>query len=244
MKPTFFSLDPQRLHGPVQAVARALQARLPDWAMPRTAEPAVAVPSADEKQSIRPTGERRVVIRPTALALPALVLKTHRDALTGLPTRACLDEASDELLLPFSAPGIEACLLCLEATGLALLAERYGSAVSDAVHQQLATRLRRLVRRSDTLIRLEGGRYLMLMSAPAGNGAALARTMATRAMADVQRPLSYRTLSTLRVDCCAGAAIGPIADRATLNMQLALADEALQSALSVGHGQFRQHVAA
>jgi diguanylate cyclase (GGDEF)-like protein len=270
MKPASTS-RPERLHRPVQAMACAAAVLLA-WAAPlpvpqriaasvaaglvttwlasRFFKPASFSPvdatdsgALQEARESLPREERRAATRPAPLALPALVPKTHRDALTGLPTRACLEESGDDLLPPLAAPGAEACVLCLEVVGLAGVIERYGPAAADTLRQQLATRLRRLARRSDTLLRLEGDRYLLLMGVPLGDGAVLARAMASRAVADLQRPLAYRTLSNLRVDCCIGAAIGPVSDLPSLARRVDEAGEALQAALAVGRGQFRQHVA-
>jgi len=88
------------------------------------------------------------------------------------------------------------------------------------------------------VFRLGGDEFLILMNCPRGEGAALCRTMATRILADIQRPMTYRTLSNLRVGCSIGGAVWT-PDGAPLADVICHADEALYAAKHGGRGVFR-----
>lgn len=194
----------------------------------------------------RDDGSGRAATRPAPLMPSRPPQKTHRDTLTGLRTRACLDDMPDSLMSPLAAQGAQPVALCLELDGLADIESRYGRMAADQVRQQVAKRLRRLARQSDTVIRLDGDRYLLLAASAPADGERLAKAIAARTVEDLQRPLSYRTLSSLRLTCCVGAAVAdaPAHDdgrHRPLSFLVQRAEQALQQAQKVGPGQFRFH---
>jgi len=186
-------------------------------------------------------GLNELIRRPSAD--DAVPLKVHHDELTGLWTGNYLDLLSNLLSQAPMEADAALCLLCVEVSGLDQVTERYGAQAGQQLLVQVARRLRQTARSQDLVFRLSGDglRFLLLLSCPTAEGQALARNASARVLADLQRPLSYRTLSNLRVSANVGASLFP-AHGATLTEALLHADEALHAAKRVGSGQFRQFV--
>jgi len=103
--------------------------------------------------------------------------------------------------------------------------------------------LRHNARAQDFVFRLGGDEFMLVLPCPVGEGSALARSVAKRVLTDLQRPVSYLTLSGLRVGCSVGGTIwqpeaGPLAEA------MQRANEALHAAKRAGRGQFRHALPA
>ncbi len=174
---------------------------------------------------------------PDAAPAPAAPEAAHLDPLTGLWSRSYLDPLSERL-----RDGIdtrEFCLLRLALDGFQGIRERCGREAGEQVLVQAARRLRHLAREEDFVLHLGAGEFLLLLPSPRREAGALARTMATRVLAEVQRPMAYRTLSNLRVGCSIGTAVWRGGE--TLSDTLQHAHEALQAARQGGRGHFRHY---
>ncbi len=172
----------------------------------------------------------------------AVQFKAHVDALTGLWNRNYLNALAAKLAGAVADPQVEFCVLRIDLDGFKPVSDRYGPDAADQVLVQVAKRLRQVAREDDVVLRLEGDQFMLLLPCPPGEGAALSRQVAQRVVADLQRPMSYRTLSNLRIGCGVGAALWP-QDGPALADVMAHADTALIAAQRAGRGQFRQHVA-
>jgi diguanylate cyclase (GGDEF)-like protein len=168
--------------------------------------------------------------------------KAHVDSLTGLWNRNYLAAMSEKLVEAMSQKPVEFCVLCLDLDSFKPVNDKYGHEAGDQVLVQVAKRLRQVARADDLVFRLGGDEFMLLLTCPLGEGAALSRTIAQRVVTDLQRPMSYRTLSNLRIGCSVGAGVWP-QDGATLTDVMGHADEALYAAKRAGRGQFRQYVA-
>ncbi|MEO6033172.1 MAG: GGDEF domain-containing protein [Burkholderiaceae bacterium] len=166
---------------------------------------------------------------------------THRDPFTGLWNSAYLDVLSQQLQGSPRDSALEFCVLSLALDDLEPIHERYGQSAADHVQEQIGLRLRQRARAQDFAFRLDTDSFLLLLPCPAGEGNALARTIAQRIVLDLQRPVSYLTLSSLRVGCTVGAALWE--PGSALTDAIGLAHEALQAAQRAGRGQFRQLLA-
>ena len=176
-------------------------------------------------------------------AAPSPEQRALRDPLTGLWNRGFLTEMTDRLADDVAAARIEVCLLCLALDGFQPINDRHGHGAGDQVLVQVARRLRKLGREQDFAFRLGGDEFLLLITCPPGEGAALSRTLAERIVNDMRRPMSYLTLNNLRVGCSIGAAVWPTHGLAFAEVRHH-ADEALCAARNAGHGQFRQYALA
>ena len=111
-------------------------------------------------------------------------------------------------------------------------------AAGDEVLVQVARRLRLAAREGDAVFRLGGDEFMLLMTCPLGEATTVARSIASRVLAELQRPLSYRTLSNLRISGSVGGAVWPV-HGATFEEAIAHAGEALRAAKQSGTGKFR-----
>ena len=180
---------------------------------------------------------------PTVPSLQSLEQRALRDPLTGLWNRGFLAEVTERLADDVAAARIEVCLLCLALDGVQPINDRHGHEAGDQVLVQVARRLRKLGREQDFAFRLGGDEFLLLITCPPGEGAALSRTLAERIVNDMRRPMSYLTLNSLRVGCSIGAAVWPTHGLAFAEV-MRHADEALCAARNAGRGQFRQYALA
>jgi len=225
------------LLAPVEQLARTL--RRADLAPPTDG---VRVRRRNEVQQIAAAVTRlQDTLKDRDDTVQSLELKALRDPLTGLGNRNFLAEVAERLAGDVQAGRLEACLLCLDLDGFKPINDRHGHEAGDQVLSQVARRLRKLVREQDFAIRLGGDEFLLLLTCLPGEGAALTRTLAGRVVDEMRRPMSYRTLSNLRVGCSVGAAVWPT-HGSTLAEAMRHADEALYAAKSAGRGQFRQYV--
>jgi diguanylate cyclase (GGDEF)-like protein/PAS domain S-box-containing protein len=85
------------------------------------------------------------------------------DPLTGLANRTLLDERIDDAL-EHPDPG-PCCLLYLDLNGFKAVNDRFGHTVGDALLQQLAGRIERLIGPDDTAARLGGDEFAVLCRA-------------------------------------------------------------------------------
>ncbi len=166
----------------------------------------------------------------------------ERDSLTGLHNRAFLATLSQRLEQEPPSAAMEFCVLRLDLEDLDPIRDRHGPGAGDQALVQVATRLRHCVRPQDFLFRLEGDGFMLLLPCPVGEGFSLARRIGTRVVKDLQRPVSYLTLSNLRVGCSVGAALW-VQDSATLTDAIRNADDALGAAKRAGRGQIRHYAA-
>jgi len=170
------------------------------------------------------------------------LLKAHRDLVTGLSTPEHLLATAEAWQQALQAAGQSVCVLRLSLHGIGEVSQRYGHAASDPLRLQVAKRLRQLVRAEDKVAQLGDDEFALFVSCAAEAANALSRSLATRVVQEVQRPLAYRTLSNLHLGCNVGAALWPLhADQ--LDDALQHAGAALALARSSGPGQSRQYTA-
>ena len=167
----------------------------------------------------------------------------HRDAQTGLWNRAYLASLSEQLAQEPPNATLEFCVLRLDLEDLKVIHDRHGAGAGAQVLVQVAARLRQCVRAQDFVLRLGSEEFMLLLPCPAGEGDALARKVGARIVQDLHRPLSYLTLSSLRIGCSVGAALWP-RDGAALTDAMEHATEALDAAKRAGRGQIRHYAAA
>jgi len=204
---------------------------------PVRTQPASLLPGAVRPQR---RGDLAPVSRlhPVSVPPPESLDPEHRDPLTGLGNAAQLARVSHRLLDAATAAPAETCVLAIDIDGFESVNDRYGRAAGDEVLVQLARRLRQAAREGDSVFRLGGDDFLVLLTCPAGEATALARSVASRVLVELQRPLSYRTLSNLRVTGSIGGAVWPV-HGATFEDAIAHAGEALRAAKQSGTGKFR-----
>ena len=98
-----------------------------------------------------------------ALSLRMSHLAQH-DVLTGLPNRMLLTDRLDQAMAAACRHGMQLALLFLDLDRFKLINDRLGHAVGDQVLQSVADRLVAGVRKSDTVSRVGGDEFVVLLS--------------------------------------------------------------------------------
>jgi diguanylate cyclase (GGDEF)-like protein len=88
---------------------------------------------------------------------------THHDNLTGLPTRAVLQDRAEMALLRAARQKSVLGLMLIEIGGFEALCEQYGHSVGDDVLRATAGRLHFELRKTDTAVRLDHGQFAAML---------------------------------------------------------------------------------
>jgi len=156
------------------------------------------------------------------------------DALTGLPNRTLLRELFGSAAAQARRDGATIALLFVDLDQFKAVNDSHGHAVGDALLQAVGQRLREVLRAADTLCRLGGDEFLVLMPGLADADAAQA---AARVIARLCQPLSLSGLSEpLRVGASVGIARFP-ADAADFDALVQAADLAMYRCKQLGRGR-------
>jgi diguanylate cyclase (GGDEF)-like protein len=94
-----------------------------------------------------------------------LVHLANHDPLTGLPSRALFMDRLNQALLAGSRTGATTSVLMLDMDGFKEVNDTFGHASGDVVLQEVARRLSSVVRAQDTVTRLGGDEYTVLLVA-------------------------------------------------------------------------------
>ena len=88
---------------------------------------------------------------------------THHDSLTGLPTRAVLQDRAEMALLRAARQKSVLAMMLIEIAGFDALCEQYGHTVGDDVLRATAGRLHFELRKTDTAVRLDRGQFAAML---------------------------------------------------------------------------------
>jgi len=128
------------------------------------------------------------------------------DPMTSLPNRALLLEYTDQALEQASAGEHEIALLILGLDRFQDVNDTLGRAQGDAVLREVASRLMRSVRTTDTVARVEGDRFGVLLTSLKNGGDVAAA--AEKIVEELSRQVDVAS-ATLSVDATVGVACGP-----------------------------------
>ena len=110
----------------------------------------------------------------------------HHDALTGLANRALLRERINEATARARRAESNLAVLCLDLDGFKAVNDLYGHAAGDRLLREVAARLIRSVRETDTVARLGGDEFVVLQTEHVQPEAA--RALAERIVATLAEP--------------------------------------------------------
>ncbi|HYP32299.1 MAG TPA: diguanylate cyclase [Burkholderiaceae bacterium] len=88
---------------------------------------------------------------------------THHDSLTGLPTRAVLQDRAEMALLRAARQKSVLAFMLIEIDGFDELCAQYGRSVGDDVLRATAGRLHFELRKTDTAVRLDRGQFAAML---------------------------------------------------------------------------------
>jgi diguanylate cyclase (GGDEF)-like protein len=91
-----------------------------------------------------------------------MTFEANHDAMTGLPNRALIVDRIEQLLGRHGRFGSEATVLFIDLDNFKMINDNLGHSVGDHLLQAVATRVRRVLRESDTLGRLGGDEFIVV----------------------------------------------------------------------------------
>lgn len=194
--------------------------------------------------------ERGRVVRKDASGRPLTIAGTHSDItgrkeleehilfqathdfLTGLPNRFLFEDRLSQALARAKRLGEKAALFFLDLNDFKMINDRYGHAAGDRVLGEAASLLTSSVREMDTVCRLGGDEFTVIL--PSVRGAADAESVANRILGAFSNPIQSVT-GGVRLSLSIGIAIFPD-DGSNVGELLKSADEAMYRAKELGSG--------
>lgn len=164
----------------------------------------------------------------------AVRLAQH-DPLTGLPSRALLDQLANHMLVSARRSGDQLAVLFFDLDRFKLINDTYGHAVGDRLLQSVAQRLRETFRAEDLVTRLGGDEFVVVLARIGGSDDA-ARAART-AIAALTRA---HVIDGLELTCppSVGISLFP-QDGETIDQLIQRADTAMYHAKQISPGQYQ-----
>jgi diguanylate cyclase (GGDEF)-like protein len=161
--------------------------------------------------------------------------KANHDPLTGLPNRLLLLDRLEQAVFEYSRENSMFGLMFLDLDGFKGVNDAYGHDVGDILLKQVADRLCWCVRQIDTVARIGGDEFviILLKIKESDNIAAVARKI----LATIQEDFTIAGV-TLRIGVSIGASMAP-RDGLEPETLMQLADEAMYQAKKAGKNTFR-----
>ncbi len=173
-------------------------------------------------------------ITPLKEAEQALAKLARVDALTGLGNRRQFDERLAQAIARSRRQGSPLVLMALDLDRFKAINDTHGHLAGDAVLQAFAERLSTCVRDVDAVARLGGDEFAVLIED--ARTPQVAEVIAQKLLAVVRAPVVFEGLQ-LQMGTSIGIAF--VAQAASANTLLALADKALYEAKSAGRNTWR-----
>lgn len=156
--------------------------------------------------------------------------RIRNDPLTGLPDRSVLEDRLDHAMLRMRRTGHRIGVLFIDLDGFKVINDHYGHAAGDSVLKGVASRLAASVRSADTVGRLGGDEFLVILESVSDVDAA--RNVAEQLIETLSEPVLAGSNDT-RMSASIGIAIAP--DHAIQpHALLAAADNAMYAAKRAG----------
>ncbi len=167
-----------------------------------------------------------------------------KDALTGLPNRISLHEKLRHMCRDLAAPaangGKPFAVLSMDLDGFKLVNDRFGHAIGDVLLCKVAERLKRAFRQDDTVFRIGGDEFVILLQETSEIEATY---LAKRAIEKISAPFELGLGPAISIGLSIGSAFAP-ADGGDPDTLLTSSDHALYEAKRRGKGRYRAHVRA
>jgi len=159
------------------------------------------------------------------------------DTLTGLFNRRALFEVLPAALARIRRTRRAIALLFIDLDGFKQVNDSLGHQAGDALLRLIGTRLLQHVRQTDTLFRLGGDEFTVVLEGLA-DGADDALALAHKLLTVIQMPWTWEGVSS-RVDASVGIAVCGAEENCTPDMLLSQADAAMYAAKEAGKGRVR-----
>lgn len=159
----------------------------------------------------------------------------HHDTLTGLPNRALLSDRLRQVLAQAQRRKTRVGLLFLDLDGFKHINDTLGHKAGDEVLRKVANRFAKIVREADTLARVGGDEFVLLLSDLGDNAEEAAGSVAVKCINALQNPFSISG-TTCGVGVSIGIALG--SGSSSSDALLLAADHAMYDAKKAGRGQY------
>ncbi len=184
-------------------------------------------------EDVRLETENAALTRSLAEANQELGYLALHDALTKLPNRVLLECRLDDALSKAHEDGGQFALMFMDLDGFKVVNDAYGHQVGDRLLVQVAERLAAGVRGKDTVARVGGDEFVLLVP---GEDRAGATAVASRLLAAISAPFQADG-HDLRISTSIGIAMCP-ADGASVHDALMHADAAMYHAKSMSRNAY------
>jgi len=196
--------------------------------------PSLRAPSVAETALLQELGRLAAVAIEQRQLAEALVYQAQHDDLTGLPNRTLLHDRLDQAILHAQRLGVTVAVLLIDLDDFKVVNDSLGHSVGDGLLQQVAARLSAAVRVDDTVARVGGDEFALVLPLKRREHAALVADKLTRAL-DAPYEVAERQLHVVP---SMGISLYPF-DGATPEALLQAADTALYAAKAAGKNHYR-----
>ena len=159
----------------------------------------------------------------------------HHDSLTGLPNRQLLADRMKQALARAQRSKGNIAVLFLDLDGFKPINDALGHEAGDAALREVAVRLGEAVRREDTLARVGGDEFVVLLSDLDDHAREAAESVASKCLEIFRQPFIIRE-QACQLGTSIGIAIG--GGNCSPSKLLIAADQAMYRAKSAGCGKF------
>jgi diguanylate cyclase (GGDEF)-like protein/PAS domain S-box-containing protein len=166
-----------------------------------------------------------------------LTFMANHDPLTGLANRILYEERIERALSRARRAGLKVALLFLDLDGFKHINERFGHPVGDVLLQRLAERLTLCVRQGDTVARISGDEFLLVVEDV--DDFRIAATVARKALDTLKEPFHVEG-HAIKLDGSIGIALYPD-DGLEASLLYKAADTAMYQAKRMGGNDARFH---
>jgi len=157
------------------------------------------------------------------------------DALTDLPNRTLLMDRINQRLINSNREPCDLALMFIDLDGFKLVNDQFGHNIGDDLLKEVAKRLLALVRESDTVARVGGDEFIIVLNNPKGKEEIA--YIANRVVSSINEPMEILG-EVLHVGASVGIAIFP-ADASTSVDLIKNADTAMYAAKEAGKNKIR-----
>ena len=175
------------------------------------------------------------LLRKLSESQAALAQAAHHDALTGLPNRMLLADRLSQARVLAQRKGSRIALLFLDLDGFKPINDSLGHEAGDEVLRLVAGRLSGCVRASDTLARVGGDEFVILMGDLDSQAEQAAARVAAKCIEALAEPFPVQG-ERCRLGVSIGIALGD--GESAANTLLLQADQAMYRAKESGRGRY------
>jgi diguanylate cyclase (GGDEF)-like protein len=172
----------------------------------------------------------------TEMNLDKMELLAHQDQLTSLGNRVALDHFLKKAIKESKQAERFLSFLYLDLDGFKNVNDTYGHQAGDLLLQQVAHRLTNSLRSGDSVFRLGGDEFLVVLNTSQISAEKESEVVAAKLIKKLNRPFELMN-TRIEIGCSIGGAIWPQHDRDPFTV-MSYADEALYLSKNSGKNRY------